>query len=615
VQGWPKNIVILFIVSISTSDFAFAQNTPTETDSTHFYENIESYSNHSKLTKFIYHIFFKPVANSSKKSEVKKKVYPKLKQTTYKEFEGKTIRYINIETLGPFGYLIADIIVVPHNKVSVAGNNLHINTQNLTIRNLLLIHQNQKFDSLLVKESERLVRSRVYISDVSFFVRSTFKNSDSIDIFIFVLDKWSIIPNIEASPSSISFYLSDKNFSGLGHDFENSYSRNLSRGNNSYNTNYYIPNIKNTYISSAFHLGLDGDKKFNNSLVIDRPFFSPVAKWAAGVSFTSQYRRDSLKNINSVYVPVNLRYWNQDYWAGFAQQIFKRNIEKGRATNLILAGRYIRVRNFEKPHNLFDPSHIYSNQDFYLAGIGISTRTYVQDKYVFNYGVTEDVPVGKVIGLTGGYQVQNDSARYYLGVRFSFGKYYDWGYLSSDFEYGTYLRVSKAEQGVVMANIIYFSKLFEVGKFKIRQFVKPQVTFGIRRFAYDSLTINNENGLRGFNSISVLGTRKIVLTFQTQSYIPYSILGFHFGPFLVYSFGLLKNSRLNLKNSEVFSLFSCGVLIRNDNIVLNTFQISLSFYPVIPGIGRDIFKANSFSTSDFGFSDFIIGKPATVLYQ
>ena len=71
-----RNILVLFIVSFSISDFASAQQTTTKTDSTHIYKNIESYSKRSKLGKFMYRLVFKPVAIDLKKKEVKK-IFPK----------------------------------------------------------------------------------------------------------------------------------------------------------------------------------------------------------------------------------------------------------------------------------------------------------------------------------------------------------------------------------------------------------------------------------------------------------------------------------------------------------------------------------------------------------
>jgi hypothetical protein len=106
-----------------------------------------------------------------------------------------------------------------------------------------------------------------------------------------------------------------------------------------------------------------------------------------------------------------------------------------------------------------------------------------------------------------------------------------------------------------------------------------------------------------------------LFTVQTQSYAPWNFIGFRFGPFITYSLGMLGNSSSGFRNSKVYSQIGLGVLIKNENLVLNAFQISITFYPVIPGNGQNIFKTNSYQTTDFGFRDFEIGKPGTVTYQ
>ena len=200
-------------------------------------------------------------------------------------------------------------------------------------------------------------------------------------------------------------------------------------------------------------------------------------------------------------------------------------------------------------------------------------------------------------------------------MRYSFGNYNQWGYLSSNFEYGTFFHESHPEQGVFSAGINYFTGLFEIGKWKFRQFVKPQLTIGINRFSYDSLTLNDGYGLDGFNSSGLSGTNRLLFTLQTQLYSPWNFIGFHLGPFFIYSLGMLGEAGTGFKNSKVYSLIGLGVLIKNENLVFNTFQFSISFYPLIPGYGQDVFKMNSFSTSDFGFRDFEIGRPAPVVFH
>jgi hypothetical protein len=610
-----KNILALFFISFLINDFAFGQQDSVKRDSTHLYENIESYSKRSRFTKFIYRLVFKPVTPILKKRALKTKIYKKLIQKPYSTFEGKIIRNIDIITLDPFGYSATDTTVATQNFIYRAGNAIHIKTQSITIRNLLLIHKNEPFNSLSVKESERLIRNQKYVHEVSFYVVSSGGKSDSVDIYIRELDKWSIIPAGSVSTSNISVDLTDRNFLGSGHEFQNAFTRNFTKGINFFNTNYSVPNIRNTYISTNLHLASDGYKNFTRSITVDRPFYSPVTKWAAGVFVASQSKKDTLKVINSADIPIDLKFSTQDYWAGKAQQIFKGSMEEEYITNLILAVRYLRTRYSEKPSELIDPLHIYSNEDFYSASLGISTQKYVQDKYIFKYGVTEDVPVGKVYGLTGGYQVKNNAGRLYLGLRFSSGNYNTWGYLSSNLEYGTFFNASVAEQGVITADVNYFTGLFEIGKWKFRQFLKPQVTIGINRFSYDSLTLNEGYGLEGFRSPELSGTNRLLLTLQTQSYAPWNLIGFRFGPYLVCSFGMLGDEVTGFKNSKVYSQIGLGVLIKNENLVFNRFQISISFFPSIPGIGQNIFKMNAFRTTDFGFRDFVIEKPATMIYH
>lgn len=607
--------MFIFLFVFSTSGFAFAQSKPVKKDSTKIYTEIEDYSKRSKFTRLMYGLVFNPSAADPANKKAQKKKYKKLIRRPYSAFKGKIIRHIEIETLDPFGFSIADTIQLKQNLLNRTGNKLHLKSQEITIRNLLLIRKNQPFDSLLVKESERLVRTRGYIRDVSFFVKRASGSADSVDIFIRSLDRWSIIPRGSISSSKVSVGFTENNFLGLGHQFKNDYTRNNTLQTNSFQTDYSIPNIKNTYISSNLHYGTDRNIYSSRSLSFDRPFFSPFAKWAAGVIFIHQFVNDSIPDSNSELVHLQFKYNAQDYWAGYAMRIFKGNSEYNRTTNFITATRFFRIRYLEKPSQSIDEQHYFSDENLYLASIGISTRRYVQDKYIFKFGITEDVPIGKVYSITGGYQMKNNIGRTYFGARGSSGNYYSWGYLSTSVEFGGFYKNSHLEEGVVTTGINYFSGLFELGQWKIRQFVNPQITIGINRLKLDSLTLNEGAGIDGFYTTKLRGTSRILINLQTQSYAPWNFIGFRFGPYFSYSLGMLGDADTGFKGSKVYSRIGIGVLIKNENLVLNTFQISISFYPEIPGHGYNIFKINSYSTADFGLRDFEIGKPEPVVFR
>jgi hypothetical protein len=81
------------------------------------------------------------------------------------------------------------------------------------------------------------------------------------------------------------------------------------------------------------------------------------------------------------------------------------------------------------------------------------------------------------------------------------------------------------------------------------------------------------------------------------------------------TFGLLGDETNTLFTSKLYSKFSLGVLINNDYLVFDNFQISISYYPSIPFEGSNIFRSNSLKNSDLSLPAFQIGQPIIVPYK
>lgn len=606
---FQKSQIVFFIFIFFCFQISFSQENVPKKDSLEMYKDIQTYSKKHKFTKFLHKLVFKPI-NSKKK---KKK---RLIQTSYQQFESKIIRNINIVTLDPFGYSEVDTTKKPRNWVEKNGNLIHIKTKKLAIQNLLLIRENKPLDSLLVKESVRLIRAQSYISRVAITTELIADNTDSVDVFIRVLDSWSLLPRASVSNTKANFQLNERNFLGSGHTFNSRYQKRYNDGKNAYNLEYVVPNIKNTFIKTTFNYFNDLEDNQGKSINIERPFYSPFAKWAGGVYLTQQFRTDTLPDVNLVYARQRFKCNSQDYWMGRAFKLSEGNSENDRVTNLIVSGRFLNVDYLESPTIDYDPIDFYSSEHFFLSGIGISMRKYVEDKYIFKSGVTEDVPIGKIVGITGGYQYKNDVGRFYLGARVSFGNYFKWGFLSTNFELGTFFDKSTTTQTAFSFQADYFTNLIDIGKWKLRQFIKPQIIIGINRqnSIGDQLSINENYGIQGFKS-AIYGNQKMMLTFQTQAYSPWNLLGFRLNPYFNYTIAMLGTEKTGMRNSQAFSKIGIGLIITNDYLVFRTFQISLAYYPTIPGSGNNIFKTNPFESSDFGFQDFGLDKPRTVIYK
>ena len=591
------------------------------------YEKIEKYSKKRKFTKMFYKLIFEPV-------KVKETVLVKKKRKKFqKNVEGKIIRNINIQTLDPFGFSVSDTTKKARNWGEKSGNRLHITTRKLAIKNLLLFRRNKPVDTLLVRESERLIRQQRYVRDVKITLEPVAQNVDSVDVYIRVLDTWSSIPKGSVTSSKIAVGLQERNFLGTGHEFYNRFSKRFDDGKNAYKMKYEIPNIKNTFIKTTIDYHTELNDYYGKSLNIERSFYSHFTRWAGGVYFDKQFRIDSLQNAQLQYSNQNLKYKSQDIWGGISFPIFKDKTTRHSVTNLVYSTRILNVQYQESPTIDYDSINFYSGETFYLSGIGISSRQFVEDEYLYNYGVIENVPIGKIYGITGGYQIKNNQGRLYLGARASFGNYHNWGYLSTNFEYGTFFNASKTEQSAFSFQANYFTNLVELGKkWKMRQFIKPQIILGKNRLKTvgDNLAINenvpfqgtygagfqgdNGAGIKGFDS-AIYGTKKLVLSLQTQLYSPWNIIGFRLNPYFNYTAAMLGNENSGLTKSRLFSSIGIGLMVNNDYLVFNSFQFSVSFYPNIPGQGENIFKTNSFGTTDFGLQDFDFGKPRTVIYK
>lgn len=601
--------LLLFLLTLLSFQMVFSQKITPKKDSSEVYKNIQTYSKKHKFTKFMHQLVFKQINPKQKRQK-------KIVQQNYQSFEGKIIRNINIVTLDPFGYSEVDSTKKPRNWVEKNGNSIHIKTKKLAIRNLLLIRENKPLDSLLVKESVRLIRAQSYISRVAITTQMTAKNGDSVDVFIRVLDTWSLLPKVAFSDTKANFQLNERNFYGSGHTLNSRYQKRYDDGKSAYKLEYIVPNIKNTFITTQLNYFKDLDDNYGKTVSVDRPFYSPFAKWAGGITIDQQFRNDTLPDVNLVYAKQRFKYNSQDFWGGYALRISKDSTENSRVTNIIVSGRFLNVNYLQSPTIAYDPIDFYASEHFFLSGIGISTRKYVEDKYIFKNGVTEDVPIGKIYGITAGYQVKNDVGRFYLGSQVSFGNYFKWGFLSLNFELGTFFNKSVTEQTAFTFQANYFTNLIDIGKWKVRQFIKPQLTLGINRqnSIGDQLTINEDYGIQGFKS-AIYGNQKAILTFQTQTYSPWKVFGFRLNPYFNYTIAMLGNEKIGIMNSKAYSKIGIGLIINNDFLVFRTFQISLAYFPSIPGSGTNVLKTNAFETSDFGFQNFGLDKPRTVIYK
>lgn len=608
-------LILLFIFCLASKPLE-AQVKNSGNDSVKVYKKIETYAKKSKVKGFIYRLLFKANRKSATTptNTLRKRFFIK---KAFDRSEGKIIRTITIETLDPFGYSVDNYTDVPEKGFEKTGNRLHLKTKNWTIRNLLLFKKNEPLDSLLAKESERLIRRQRYVRSVIIKPIEIPNNKDSVDISIRVLDSWSLIPTGAVSNTRGDFELTERNFLGLGHEFQNDFTKRFDTGQSAYKAKYSINNIKNTFINTSFTYENSLDNFTIKSARVERQFVSPFTRNAGGVFLEKRFYTDSLPDAGQVFSKQQFKLTTQEYWYGHSFRIFGGKNEDYRTTNLISAIGFKNVSYENRPELAYDPSQFFSGEKLYLGSIGLNTRKFAEDKYLFNFGIIEDVPYGQVYAITGGFQDKNNKRRGYFSGRFAYGNYFDFGYLGTDVQWGSFFTNGVTEETTFRVEANYFTNLLSIGSWRVRQFIKPTVVIGNHRapIIKDRVTLSDQNSITGFNNPLINGNRKLTLTFQTQTYAPGNWHGFHFSPFYNMTFGLLGNVNDKVFDDRLYSKFSIGMLINNDYLVFNSFQISFSYYPSIPYEGTNIFKSNSFKNDDLALPDFQIGQPVIVPFK
>ena len=584
-----------------------------------FYKQLQEKTKNSKFTRMLYDLMFDPVNPADSKTATKK-IENQL-QRDFSKYQGKTIREIHITSLDPFGYSEKDTAVKPTQKIQKIGNVLHARTKEFTVKGLLLVKENSKMDSLEVLESERVLRAQNYIRRT--LIRPVLVDDDpnSVDLYVYVLDSWSISADGNVSSRKGELRIREYNSFGLGHRttlaYKKGYKDEIGTG---YTVGYRAQNLFNTYINAEFLRDLDVDDTYENFASIDRDFYSPYARWAGQVSvretlYEEQIYHEDLDTL--LREPLNFRDFN--VWGGYAIPIANKDSEEKLPTNLILAGRYTNRNYLDRPGEHIDSVAYFSNTNVLLGSVGVRNINYTRDRYIFRNGDIEDIALGHSYFINSGIQRNSDNQNYlYLGVDLTYSDYIkNFGYLATNIGYGSYFLEKEARQSLFRLENTYFSPIFRIGSWFFRQFVKSNIVVGINRkdFIRDRITLNDQYGIYGFDTHEVFGTRKFVFNFQTQSYVPFSWLGFRMSPFVNFDLGFVGSEPRPFLSNDLYTKFGLGLIISNDYFVFDNIRLSFAIFPNMPGRGRNVLDFNVNTDNQFNLEQYRYEPPHILEYR
>lgn len=587
-------------------------------DTLRVYKKIKKIAYKTKPTKLLYHAIFvdpAPLKYEKKSLSDQQKV-----EDPNAKYAGKRIRKIIVQVYDPFGYSVNDTTGKITNPFQKLGNRYHITTRHRIIGNLLLFKEDDIVDILKFTESERILRETRYINDARIYIINSSENSDVVDVKVVIHDRWTLDAPVSGGLTGGHVTLRDRNILGLGQVFAQYIAYSIPDNVYDLKGAYSVSNIKRSFISSTLAYETNPDLT-SVGISIDRPFFSPLAMWAGGFSTSKTWGTytytDSLGGDVPVEKKLPLSNINYDAWiaTSYKPGIGKR--KNRRVGGIILAYRCAGTAFQSRPSFSIDTNKLNYNYSLYLGSVGYSLSKFYKDQYIFRFGANEDIPEGIVVQfLYGAIKREDIGWRYYNGLVLAHGKHFPGiGYVSVKATYGTFYNKNVANDATLKLNLMYFTNLYKTpNNWYFRQFVYHKYVYGINKQSYDKITLLSSE-LYGFNNGGILGSSKVLLNLESVFYAPYNLIGFKMAPVILLGFGMLETEQYKLLKGQVYQAYAVGLLLRNENLLTSSFEISYGLYPNLPDKADRFYKFNPTISFKVKLDVFEIAKPETVTYE
>ena len=538
-----------------------------------FYDSLKAKASKFLITRTLYDLLIVSNKPSSDKQ------ISGTSESEYLNSSGKIIRKVEIRRLGIFGTDINNPLSLNTGWIENLLNKTHLNTNEYIIRKNLLFSEGDTLSPLILSDNERILRQLPYIDDSRIIVVPV--SEEYADVVVLVKDVYSLGASAEClSLNKGSVWLYEKNIFGMGHELRLNvpWDSDL-HGSPGFGMNYNVNNIAKSFINLGLYY-MNGLGKTTYGFNLDRKLISSKTKYAGGISVRQLFTSEDLDTMPE---PEPLKYNQQDYWLMRSFLIDEKSV-----TRFIIGARYLNNNVFARPYILPDSYHSLQRYTMFLASASLSIQKFYKTNLIYGYGRTEDIPYGGLLNLTAGKEINEFKHRIYTGINLSTGHSLKGiGYLYSSASLSTFLNDGRTEQGLMLFRTSYVSNLLYPGRFRMRNFVKIDFTRGFGRYSDEYLSFERENGFSGFRNDSLRTARqRLSVGLESVLFSPRKLYGFRFAYFAFADLGYLFGTNEVAGEGAIVSSIGAGIRIRNDNLVLNTFQIRLGYYPNLPRYSR-----------------------------
>ena len=553
----------------------------------------------------------------------------KTRENAFNVYGGKQIRYIYYNQLKVFGTTIEDTSVVPSKLVRFA-NKLHYDTRTWVIKQSLFFSEGDTVNAYKLVDNERYLRRLPFILDARIYVINSYENNDSIDIVVLTKDVFEYggaISKFNNTQASASIYntnlLGAGQRVGVGFSWDNSYTPQWRTG-----ANYTKYNLGGTFADVSVGYTMLNDKvntdtgQYENSayLTINRPLYSTWATVTGGLTLSANRSVNILSLPDTVY--RDYKYNLIDVWGGynFTNQ-YKKTGFNSSSPNIGIELRSFNMDFTKRPtQDTLQLNPNYNSHYFLLSQLVFYHQDFFKTNYFFGFGRTEDIPLGYTYAASFGLDSWTGLKRTYTAIQAQ--KYWLPGknLISTTVGFGGFWYNTQSQDAVLHIATDYYSNLFRLHGPKLREFLHADYIICFNPVLYKTVNINRENGIFGYRNTLFNNYQRLNLSAQTNYYSPLSVYGFKFNFYLLLQTSLLAPQDESVFHSPLYSGFTVGCQIRNENLSFNTLQISASYQPIVDHTYNSFYGPKSIyisitSVTAFNFPIFALTQPTLIQYR
>lgn len=180
-----------------------------------------------------------------------------------------------------------------NNRLYRLANRLHIVTRDKVIRKQLLLQSGDEYSKRLADESERILRSNIYLYDAR--IEAVKAESGVVDLTVHTRDVWTLNPDISLSRSGgenrTKIGIEEINLLGRGQLLRVARLENVDRTEKLFE--FADRHLGRSWVDASLKIADNSDGKLNQ-LSVRRPFYALDTRWSAGLTLFENHRREAL---------------------------------------------------------------------------------------------------------------------------------------------------------------------------------------------------------------------------------------------------------------------------------------------------------------------------------